>query len=428
MKPSWLILPFAAALLLLAARAAAQAPASAQPPAPALPFTLTAEVRVRAELDLRTPDTAADAATLLRTRVGLRVPVSPHARIFAQVQDARAFGEEEGGTTDASAGQLDLHQGWLEWSDSVGGRPWAFRAGRQEISFGDERLVGAAGWTNTGRSFDGARLAAGPLNLFAAQVRERDRLGPAGLDPRQNEGEDRDALFGGAYLDARRGDLYVLHERNGAGPGTEDVNRTTVGARLERAPGRGLFWDVEAAWQTGTQRRLPAAPAEPREQEVGAWFAVGRVGWAQPAGTLRQARAGLDWLSGDDDPADGRFSAFHTLYGTNHKFYGFIDVLDALPGSTGGRGLVDAYAGAAVAPLPALPVDAALHRFWLAEEAAEGRDLGWELDLTLPFTVGGLRAQAGWSTFLNGAAAPTVGLGEEGEWLNWGYVQVTVGI
>ena len=49
---------------------------------------------------------------------------------------------------------------WTRSPGSIFFRPaqWSFRAGRQELSYGDERLVGAFGWDNLGRSFDAARL------------------------------------------------------------------------------------------------------------------------------------------------------------------------------------------------------------------------------------------------------------------------------
>ena len=405
--------------LALALGAAVLAPPAAAQDAPEV--VLSGEIRVRSELDARA-DSGADHATLLRTRLGVGIALSPHARLFAQVQDARAFGEELG-TLDASADQIDLHQGWLELSDSLGGREWSARIGRQEIVFGDERLVGALGWANTGRAFDGIRVRTGALNLFAASIRELDRVAAPGVDPRQNEGRDRDHAFGGIYLDARIGDAYLLHDRNAAGGMRTDVDRTTVGARVDRRPARGFGFEAEAAYQFGGQWTVDPAV----EQDVSAWFATGRAGWVSP-GALRAARVGIDWLSGDDDAADGDYTVFNTLYGTNHKFYGAMDFFTDIPAHTGGRGLVDALASVTVAPRPTLPVEATLHRFWLAEEAPGGRDLGWELDLTVPFAaVPGVRALAGYSVFRTGGAAPAAGLPDEGAWLHWGFVQLTAG-
>jgi hypothetical protein len=69
-------------------------------------------------------------------------------------------------------------------------------------------------------------------------------------------------------------------------------------------------------------------------------------------------------------------------------------------------------------------VDLAVHRFSQAKGAGE---LGWELDLTVPFTAAqGVRALAGYSAFLTGEAAPTAGLPREGEWLHWAFVQLSL--
>lgn len=52
---------------------------------------LTGEVRTRGEVDARSADSLADAVTLLRTRLGARVTVSPQARAFVQVQEFVVF-------------------------------------------------------------------------------------------------------------------------------------------------------------------------------------------------------------------------------------------------------------------------------------------------------------------------------------------------
>jgi alginate export protein len=51
---------------------------------------------------------------------------------------------------------MDLRLGYLELGD-VERKPVSFRAGRQELAFGDERLIGSADWLNTARSFDALR-------------------------------------------------------------------------------------------------------------------------------------------------------------------------------------------------------------------------------------------------------------------------------
>ncbi|MGL1386193.1 alginate export family protein, partial [Vibrio parahaemolyticus] len=52
---------------------------------------------------------------------------------------------------------LDVRQVYVEFGAKTSG--WNFRAGRQELIYGEERLVGASNWGNVGRSFDAARLS-----------------------------------------------------------------------------------------------------------------------------------------------------------------------------------------------------------------------------------------------------------------------------
>ena len=63
----------------------------------------------------------------------------------------------ENSLTDVQADGFDLHQGYLEARDLF--VPcFNVRAGRQEISLGEERLIGAVDWTQNARSLDGAVL------------------------------------------------------------------------------------------------------------------------------------------------------------------------------------------------------------------------------------------------------------------------------
>src|SRR6185436_14239569 len=52
---------------------------------------------------------------------------------------------------------IDLHQAFI----TIGNHkefPLSLKLGRQELSYGEERLVGAFGWNNIGRVFDAAKV------------------------------------------------------------------------------------------------------------------------------------------------------------------------------------------------------------------------------------------------------------------------------
>lgn len=90
-----------------------------------------------------------------RIRAHLRVQIHPHLSAYVQGQDVWLFGAE----SDTIIHNLgtNLHQAYLDWTPG-GSEHWELRAGRQELIYGEERLLGAFGWDNVGRSFDAARL------------------------------------------------------------------------------------------------------------------------------------------------------------------------------------------------------------------------------------------------------------------------------
>src|SRR4029079_5022608 len=68
---------------------------------------------------------------------------------------------------------IDLHQAYV----TVGNHkefPLSLKIGRQELSYGEERLVGAFGWNNIGRVFDAAKVrwqnAWFGVDFFASRV------------------------------------------------------------------------------------------------------------------------------------------------------------------------------------------------------------------------------------------------------------------
>ena len=53
---------------------------------------------------------------------------------------------------------MDLRQGYVELGD-IEKQNVGFRFGRQELDFGEGRILGLSPWANTARSFDGFRTS-----------------------------------------------------------------------------------------------------------------------------------------------------------------------------------------------------------------------------------------------------------------------------
>ena len=282
-------------------------------------------------------------------RLRLQAGVEPHrlVRFFIQVQDSRApgFGQKPapGGVVNA----LDVRQGYLEVGPA-GSTGWSLRLGRQDLIFGEERLVGASNWGNVGRSFDAARLSyQGPgarLDWFASAV----------VTP-LNGSFDRPRLVNGFYgfyasFDRLIKDSvvepYVLWKTGSAG----DQDVYTAGLRAVGKLRRGFDYGFEMALQAGHAAR----------DDVRAWAGHWVLGYTLP---LRRRAPRLlfeyNYASGDRDPADGRRGTFDQLYPTNHAKYGTADRI-------GWRNIHDLMAGVDWRLSPKWRFSPAFHRFWLA--------------------------------------------------------------
>lgn len=389
--------------------ASAVAPLAAQE-APSV--ILSGEIRLRAEWDGRTAGAGDDAATLSRIRLGALARLRAWLSAFVQVQDARAWGTETNPTTDASADQLDLHQGYVD----VGAYGFIGRFGRQELALGDERLVGPLLWSNTTRAFDGVAVARaferGELRLFWMNVAERDALTAAGVDPQANEGDDADGWFLGGFYARRLGnaaiEIMLLHDRNAQ----TDASYTAHARAYGRAG--SLLYDGSGAFQFGPDRR--------------AFLLSGKLGAV--VGEGGSVAAQLDYVSGDDDPLDATRRAFATLYPTAHAYHGYMDYFLLFPAQTQEAGLIDAMARA-VAPLPrpwSLRGD--VHYFALASARGGERGLGAEGDVVLGRALApGAGLELGASVFvprdLVGAVLPAFGLGTDDP-TYWAYLSLLV--
>ncbi len=363
-----------------------------------------------------------------RIRLGVRLEKG-RLSAYVQAQDSRSWGSEA--STASNERNLDLHQGWVEWTDTD--RRFRVRAGRQELAYGEERLVGAFNWSNIGRSFDAVRLAWSAerwkLDAFAARTASRGRTS----DSQDLFGaygsvlENRPASQVEAYLLWLRDRLARAGELPGAGVGRTSI--WTAGGRV-RGTVRGWSYGLELALQAG-DRATDAHEA---------WALASRAGYRFRSPLKPYLGAGFDAASGDGDPADGDSGEFENLFPTNHAFYGSMDYV-------GWRNVKDAVLRFRIEPAEKVVVQADFHDFALEDPAgrwsdaggativpgvpggAAGSDLGRELDLTVRVSFEGWALEGGLSRFFAGefperasAFVPTAVRGDDSD---WGYLMVT---
>jgi hypothetical protein len=317
----------------------------AEEAAPKVAFS--GQVRPRFEVQDFRDGLSADTFTSMRTRMGMTGQPAEGVKVFAQVQDVRLWGEETHTSTDYRADNFDLHQGYFELL-KMGGKPLSLRAGRQELTFAEERLVGASNWAPQGRAFDGVRATAagkgGSLDLFLMKLREDS-----------SPGRPPNSTFGGAYarITGAKGqvvDLYALYDRVAGAGG---VDRLTAGFYWSGERGR-VDYRVEFAHQAGD---LAGSGINANLLGATAGVSFGR----QVTGKVA---LWYDYLSGD---SSGRASrVFNTLFGTNHKFYGFADYFTNMSLDTRNFGLQDAALKVSVKPEQRVTLGMDVHGFWTA--------------------------------------------------------------
>ena len=389
------------ALVLFAPALVAVDPAAAQD------VTVSGQVRPRFE-HRDPPQTGGDAEsyTVGRTRIAARALLEKDIWGFVQLQDVRIWGEESSTAGDFRADGLDLHQGFLQFGAEDAAT--SLRIGRFEQNYGGQRLIGALDWAQQARAFDGARgrLRIGDgltVDAFAFQLSESASI------VRETE-----AAFSGAYAvwqmaEGRGLDLYALWlDEEGMG-GDDEV--LTGGLRYV---GQEEAWSyrLEGSVQTG----------ERAGRDVRAWMAGVRAARSFDEG---RHTVGLwyDHLSGGG-PNEVDDKAFDTLFGTNHKFYGYADLFLNLPVQTAGRGFRDLAVKTRWSVAPGWSLEADLHRFLVSEDQGlvDGH-LGDELDLVVahPLTPG-LTLSGGVSRIWAGdALGPVRGISGD---VQFGYLMV----
>ncbi|MGH9779300.1 MAG: alginate export family protein [Candidatus Acidiferrales bacterium] len=365
-----------------------------------------------------------------RARAHLRLRLHSHLSAYVQGQDVWLFGAERDKVPHSLG--ANLYQAYLDWRPS-GSEHWELRAGRQELIYGEERLVGAFGWDNVGRSFDAARLryrrGAWSSDFFAGRLVEVRRNGA----PHRVGNQE---LYG-VYLTRaakeapHRTEFYSFFLRDGLRtvgeqplePG-QAVRILTVGFRRVHQPKTGWRYGVEHAWQFGERG--------PDSHRAAMLIASGGYSWS--GRWAPRLSFEYDFAIGDNDSADGRSREFNNLFPTNHVYYGYADL-------AGLRNLHDFRLTAAARPHPKVTLEADYHRFLLAARrgpwknaggrvlgsdptGAAGRDLGQEVDLTVRFPVERhVNLLAGYSFFLPGRFAETT---RGPETHHFGYIQTTV--
>ena len=296
---------------------------------------------------------------------------------FVEGRGSSSTGDDRNPNLESNA--FDLHQAYL----TLGNKeqfPLVGKVGRQEISYGDERLVGAFDWNNIGRSFDAVKLNYSGKDFWVDGFVSRVVIPTDNHFDVSNDYDTLSGLYGSStsLVPWQETQLYFFSRNTGKGspnlqtgalvPLASPRDIYTMGFRVKSKPGQlnGFDYGVEGAFQLG--RYVGASGTAPNavigkslDQEAYAGHLEGGYtfakAWAKP-----RLGVELNYASGDDNSSDTTHGTFDQMFPTGHKFSGIMDFYSW-------QNVEDARVSLTLKPAKAVTLVTSYRGVWLATTA-----------------------------------------------------------
>lgn len=327
-----------------------------------------------------------DSFDLTRFRAYSDLWYRDRGRLFVEMIDARIYNEDLLPAASDRTG-TDLLNAFTELKAAdLDDSPIQIRAGRQEINLGSQRFIASPDFSNSIRTFDGFRTYwhSPNWNVDAFWVR------PVLPNAMQFDSSDDQRAFSGLFLSHRENastlvDLYLFNLNDTRASTRGDT--ITFGARFAGDIEKRFLYDFEGAAQTG----------DSGGRTIDAQAAVAGLGWHfvdQPGNVSFWTY--YDYATGTQDPGAGGVNrTFNQLFGGNHAYFGYIDLV-------GRQNIRDLSFQIESNPQPWVQLRAQYHIFHLDETrdalynlsgssirrdptGAAGDDVGDEIDLLSNF-------------------------------------------
>ena len=394
-------------------------------------LTITGEIRPRAEFrnGFKSPSTPTAGpaffieqrsrlyASYTKDKIGLKI-------VF---QDVRIWGNTpQIYKTDPSL--TNVYEAWGEYHFTP---LVSLRIGRQALDYDNARFLGDLDWAAQGRSHDAVRFIYDNQAGFAlhagAAFNQNVPFEPGQLSGTYYSGTNnyKTMQYVWMHREMGKGKISVLVFNDGRERAdTTTFFRQTYGAMAEQTLGK-VKLGGELYYQGGK---------DPAGHQVNAWLAAVN---ATINTTLTPLTIGVDYLSGSE-ANETKNKSFDPLYGTNHKFYGFMDYFYV--GNNHGQngktaGLLDIYLQSKFKLGEKAALVAHFHHFEspAAIYALEGTGeklpavLGNEIDLVYNLNIApAVNLQVGYSHMFTASSMDTIkNVQESSKVSNWAWTMIS---
>lgn len=409
-------------------------------------FTITGELRPRTEFRngfKRLKDKGTDPAFFIEQRSRLYIDYKKE-KVWLNIalQDVRIWGNNN----QIYKSDPSLQNVYEAWGRYAFNEKYAFKVGRQAMNYDNARFMGNLDWAQQGRSHDAL--------LFTKADAERNcqtHLAfafnqPYDFEPSNLAGTEyfginnyKTMIFGWWNKKFDDGGISILFHNDGrqVQRDTTVANRQTYGVLGNYDLG-GIKLDGEFYYQGGKNGNVPIFDgSEITNAKIsGLFFAL--------HGTydtdITPLTLGFEYLSGTVRGEENDKS-FNPLYGTNHKFYGFMDYFYVGNGhgqSNGGRtsGLIDVHLKTKFKLGQKSNIGANLHYFASPVKVYEGfgtngdtygSTLGTEIDLVYTLVLGkDVKFNLGYShMFATETMEAVKGGGDKSALNNWAWAMIS---
>ena len=292
----------------------------------ALPAWLTIGMELRGRTEGQTSYNEVQNADriyeLTRDYISLEARPTSFLTAYIQSIDTHALGLPTHIVASNMRDVFDDRQAYLNLHAKPGGVPVELIAGRQELKFGSERVIGISDWTNNSRSWDGFDARIGGKNkvdLFSTSV--------VAVHPESLDKHGAGLTFHGAYgnittwIPHMHLEPYVLLRTVRGVTSQQKIKgnelETTFGFEVEGDLPAHLDYELNASLQRGSYSN----------DAIHAGQSFGKLSYAAPSLPWKPRLGGeYDFATGNSRVNPNRISTYDQQYPSNHNAFGLTDL------------------------------------------------------------------------------------------------------